>query len=101
MVAAVLGSNCTLRVAVWPGAKVSGGVIPDAVNPVPVIVTELMVTDKPPDEVKVTDCVAGEFKGTSPNDMLVALTLRTGVLVFSCKVTLLEMPPAVAVNVAL
>lgn len=96
-----MGSNCTLRVAVWPGVKVSGGVTPDTVNPVPAIVTELTVTDEPPDEVKVTDCVAGEFKGTSPNDMLVAFMLRTGLLVLSCKVTLLEMPPAVAVNMAL
>jgi hypothetical protein len=100
MAVAVVGSNCTFKVAVWPGFKVSGGVIPDMVNPVPVIVAELMVTDEPPEEVSVTDCVAGEFNGTSPNDMLVALRLRTGLLVFSCKAKLSDTPPAVAVNVA-
>lgn len=65
-----------------------GGVIPDIVKPVPVIVAELTVTDEPPEEVKVTDWVAGEFNGTSPNDMFVALRFRTGLLVFNCKAKL-------------
>lgn len=72
MLAAVVGSNCTFRVAVWPGCNVRGGVIPDIVKPVPVIAAELTVTDEPPEEVKITDWVAGEFNGTSPNDMFVA-----------------------------
>lgn len=100
MAAAVVGSNCTSRVAVWPGFRVSGSVIPDIAKPVPVMVAALTVTAKPPEEVSVTDCVVGEFNGTSPKDMLVALMLSTGLLVFSCKAKLSETPPAVAVSVA-
>lgn len=52
---AVVGSNCTANVATWPGVKVTGKVTPDIVNPVPVSVAALMVTDEVPVEVRVRD----------------------------------------------
>jgi len=52
-VPAVAGSNCTVKVAVWPGLRVAGNVTPEALNPVPVAVAALTVTAAVPDEVKV------------------------------------------------
>jgi len=37
--AAVVGANVTLKLALWPAAKVTGAVIPLRVNPVPVMLT--------------------------------------------------------------
>ena len=76
---AVVGSNCTVSVAAWLGFSVSGKVAPDIVNPVPVRVAALMVTDAVPEEVRVRDCVAGTLSATLPNAMLLALTLSAGI----------------------
>ena len=60
----------------------TGNVIPDIVNPSPVVVAMLMVTGAVPTDVKVTDWVADVFIWTEPKAKLVELMLRTGVPVF-------------------
>ncbi|MFZ0745074.1 MAG: hypothetical protein WAM85_11750 [Terracidiphilus sp.] len=63
---AVVGSNCTFRVAAWLAVKVTGKVDPDIVKPVPVSAAALIVTGALPVEVKVTDFVDGVFSDTVP-----------------------------------
>jgi hypothetical protein len=75
---ATVGSNCTLIVTVWFGLNVIGKVPPEIVNPLPLTVTELTVTAAVPVEDRITDCVAAEFRFTSPKAMLVALMLSVG-----------------------
>jgi hypothetical protein len=58
---------------------VTGKLDPDIENPVPATTAEFTVTGAVPLDVRVTDCVALEFKLTEPNGMLVALTARVGV----------------------
>lgn len=41
---AVVGENIAVKFAVWLAASVSGVVIPDTLNPVPLAVTEVTVT---------------------------------------------------------
>lgn len=98
---AVVGSNCTVSVATWPGVNVTGKVTPDIVNPVPVNAAALIVTDEVPVEVRVRDCVDGMHSPTSPNAKLVVLTLSVDVDAegFNCRPKVLEMLPALAVNV--
>ena len=74
-----VGSNCTLRVTAWPGFNVAGNVPPESEKPVPVTVAELTVTAAVPVDCKVTDCIAGAFTTTLPNDTLVALMLSVDV----------------------
>lgn len=54
-VPAIVGSNCTLRVVVWPGFSVTGNPPPDAENPFPNTPTVLTVTGAVPVEDKVSD----------------------------------------------
>ncbi len=96
---AVVGSNCTVSVAVWLGVKVSGKVAPETVKPVPITVAALTVTDAVPVEVKITDCVVGVFKFTSPKTRLVTLTLSVGVAVPNCKLKVSVTLPALALSV--
>ncbi|MFZ0745075.1 MAG: hypothetical protein WAM85_11755 [Terracidiphilus sp.] len=63
---AVVGSNCTFRVAAWLVVKVTGKVDPDIVKPVPVSAAALIFTGALPVEVKVTDFVDGVFNDTVP-----------------------------------
>lgn len=70
-----VGSNCTSRVAVCPGVNVIGNVAPDTVKPLPLTDPELTVTATLPVDVKTTDCVAGVFTATLPNEILVAFAL--------------------------
>jgi len=51
---AVVGSNCTVSVAVSFGFKVSGKVAPETVKPVPATLAALTVTAEVPVEDKVT-----------------------------------------------
>lgn len=81
------------------GASVIGRVAPARLKPFPATVAALTVTEAVPVEVKVTDCVAGEFRLTSPNAMLEALTVSLGTPTFSCKANDCVAPPAVAVSV--
>ena len=96
----MVGSNCTFRIAVWPGFKVSGKVAPEMEKPVPVTVAALTVTGAVPVEVRVSDRVAGVFNATLPKAMLVALMLKVGVAALSCREKLSVALPAVAVSVA-
>ena len=77
----------------------SGKVAPEAVKPVPLAVAALTVTEAVPDEVKVSDWVAGEFRLTLPKAMVVALTLSVGVPVPSCRAKVSVTEPALAVKV--
>jgi hypothetical protein len=76
---AVVGSNCTVSVAVWLGVKVRGKVVPEMEKPVPVTAAALTVTDAVPVDDNVTDFVVVEFTAKLPNGRLVALTPRIGV----------------------
>lgn len=98
---ALVGSNCTLRVAVWPGFRVTGKFIPDIENPEPLKVAELTVTEAVPVEVRVTDCVVGVPMTVLPNEMLVALMLSVEVPVVNWITKVSVTPPAVAVRVTL
>jgi hypothetical protein len=60
---------------------VTGKLDPDTENPVPVTVAEFTVTAADPLDVKVTVCTAWPFTVTAPNVMVVALTVRVGVVV--------------------
>ena len=96
----MVGSNCTFRIAVWPGFKVSGKVAPEMEKPVPVTVAALTVTGAVPVEVRVSDRVTGVFNATLPKAMLVALMFKVGVAALSCREKLSVALPAVAVSVA-
>jgi hypothetical protein len=52
---AAVGSNCTLRVAVWPGFSITGNPSPDIENPLPNTPAVLTVTGAVPVEDKVSD----------------------------------------------
>ena len=82
------------------GLRVRGKVAPETVKPVPVTVAALTVTDAVPEEVKVSDCVAGEFRETSPKPMVVALTLSVGTEAPSDRAKVFVTLLALAVRVA-
>ena len=50
---AVVGSNCTSRVALCPGFRVRGRVSPEIVKPAPLVVAALIVTAVEPVELNV------------------------------------------------
>ncbi len=66
----------TVMVAVCPGFKVTGAVIPVAPNSEPATEIEEIVTGAVPEEVSVTDCVPVLPTETFPNDTDEALTVR-------------------------
>ena len=80
---AVVGSNCTLRLAVWPGVNVRGKLGPDRVKPAPVTAAEPIVTGAVPVEDKTSVWFVVVFTATLPNATVVALTLSVGVYAFS------------------
>ena len=96
-----VGSNWRFSVAVCPGLRVSGKVTPLAEKPVPATVAELSVTGAVPEDVRVIDWVAGVLRFTSPNAIVVALTLSVGVPVFNCNAKVADTPASVAVRVTL
>jgi hypothetical protein len=53
---AVSGVKVTLKVVLWPAARVNGVVIPLSANPVPEMVALLRVTLEPPEFVMVAVC---------------------------------------------
>jgi hypothetical protein len=97
---AVAGSNCTSSVEVWPEFSVIGNVAAGSVKPVPLTLAALTVTAPVPEDVIVTDCVAGVFSWTLPKDMLDALSVRVVVGAFRVSANVFETPLAVAVSVA-
>ena len=70
------GSNCTLRVTVWPGARVIGRLAPVIEKPVPDSDAALTVTGTVPVEERTTGCETGEFTGTLPKATLEVLMPR-------------------------
>jgi hypothetical protein len=74
-------------------------VIPVAPNSEPATEIEEIVTVAVPVEVSVTDCVAVLPAATFPNDIDEVLTAKTGVAAFSCRETVLDVIPVVAVSV--
>ena len=79
----VVGTNCSVRLADWPGLNVTG-IVPLVIEkPVPETVAALTVTAAVPLDVRVTVCVVAEFTITLPNAMLVALMLSVGTAAFS------------------
>jgi len=80
---AVAGSNETWIVAACPAIKMRGEAPPESENPAPCTVARLTVTGKTPEDDKVTDCVAGVFRATSPKFKLFALTVSDGAPVFN------------------
>jgi hypothetical protein len=97
---AVNGANWIVRVAVWPGFRVAGNVIPETEKPVPVIDAALIVTGKVPVAVSVMDCAAVELATILPNGTLVASMLSEPPAVPSCTANVCEWPLAAAVMVA-
>jgi hypothetical protein len=73
-----VGSKCTSRVTAWLGFKVTGNVAPDILNPLPVIVPELIVTGAVPVEVRVTGCFDDVFTVTLANVRLAVLSVNCG-----------------------
>ena len=71
---AVVGANFTLSVVAWFGFRVIGKVAPDTVNPVPLIVANVIVSGMVPFEVNVTGRVALDPTATLPKLRLVGLT---------------------------
>jgi hypothetical protein len=65
-------------------------------NPLPLTVAALTVTAAVPVEERVSDCVLGEFKLTSPKAMVVALTPSVAVAAPSCNEKVSATLPAVA-----
>ena len=96
---AVAGSNCSFSVIDSPGFSIAGNVPPDMVKPVPIIDTPDMSRGPVPTEVNVTACVAGEFSGTLPKAMLVALTLIVDTAAPRLRLYIADTPAEVAVNV--
>jgi len=81
---AAVGSKPIASVAVCPGFNVTGAVMPDSENPVPVTDTPLIVNGAVPEDVTVTDLLVAVFNSSGPNATLVALKLNPGVTAFSC-----------------
>jgi hypothetical protein len=97
---AVEGSKLIVSVAVWPGFKVTGKLIPESPNPVPDTVAPLIVSATVPEEVNVTVFVMAVFSASVPNATLVLLKLSADVAAFKVRGKVFEIPPAVAVSVA-
>lgn len=106
MAPAAFGANCKFRVAVWPVFRVNGNVIPESVNPVPVMLTPLTITAAVPVDFRVTDCVEGTPTATLPKATLLALKVSVGLPVppatcgLSLRAKVLFTPSALEVTVA-
>ena len=82
---AAVGSNCTVRVAVWLGFRVSGKLAPETEKPEPASVAELMTTAAVPVEDRVIDCVVGVLTATLPKLRVEELTVSVGMAAFNCR----------------
>jgi hypothetical protein len=98
---AVVGSKLIVRVAVWPGFKVTGKLIPESAKPVPVTEALEIVTAAVPEDVSVTVFAMVVLSASVPNATLVALRPRPGVALegVRCSVNVAEIPFEVAVSV--
>jgi len=95
----VVGTNCSVMFADWPGFSVTGVVPLVMEKPVPETVAALTVTAAVPVDVRVIVWVVAEFTITLPNAMLVALMLSVGTAAFNCSENPIEVPPVAAVIV--
>ncbi len=75
---AVVGAKPTVRVAVWPGFRVSGKLTPDIVKPVPLTDPALRTSGAVPEEVSVTDPVPVAPTATVPKLTVAVLRVRVG-----------------------
>lgn len=96
---AVVGSNFTVRVAVWLGLSVSGKVAPEREKPAPLIVTELMTAEVVPVADSVIDCEVAVFTATLPKLTIEELRLSDATAAFNCSAKVRATPPAPAVSV--
>lgn len=98
-----VGLNTRFTVADFPGGNVTGKVRPAAVNPVPEVAAELIVTGPVPVEVRVSDCVDTEFNAACPKEteLELALSMDIGGAEGApiCRLKDAEDPSPVAVNV--
>lgn len=96
-----VGLNCTFTVTAWPGVSVTGNAAPVIVNPAPAIRALLTVSCEVPLDVSVIDCgVEAVFTWTFPKDTLLVLTVRLGTEAPNCSEKIVDVPPALAVRVA-
>lgn len=79
--------------------SVIGKLPPETVKPLPVTLAALMVTAALPVDVKISVCVAGEFRFTLPKAIVVAFTLSVATAAPSCRAKVFAKPPALAVSV--
>ena len=91
--------NLSVNVTVWPGFRVAGGVIPEALNREPATDIAEIATGAVPVELRVTDWVADCCVCRLPKLTVVELTARVGIDAFSCTLNVAEAAPAVAVSV--
>ena len=77
----------------------TGNCTPDTLKPVPVTATELTMTAAVPTDDSVTDCVAGSFTITFPNEIVAAFTLKVAWLRGDKRSEKVAVVPAVAVRV--
>jgi hypothetical protein len=82
---ALVGSNCTPSVAVWPGARVTGRPSLEIENPAPDNVAALTVTAMVPVEERTSGSATAELTGTLPKARLEALIPNAGMAAPSCK----------------
>lgn len=98
---AVAGSKPIVSVAVCPGFSVIAPLIPESVNPAPVIDTPLTVNAAVPEDVSVTVLPVAVFNASVPKATLVALSVIAGDDDdgFNSREYVSEMPFDVAVSV--
>ncbi len=77
-VPAAVGRNCSCKVTDWLGFNVIGKLPATRVKPAPEIEAEFTVTAEVPDDVSVTEPVAGEFTVTLPKLRVEALSVNCG-----------------------
>jgi len=73
-----VGRNRSCKVTDWLGLSVTGKLPETIVKPAPVIEAECTVTAEVPDDVSVTEPVAGEFTVTLPKLRVEALSVNSG-----------------------
>jgi hypothetical protein len=77
-VPAAVGRNCSCKVTDWLGFSVMGKLPAPRLKPAPAIEAEFTVTAAVPDDVSVTERVAGEFTFTLPKLRVEALSVNCG-----------------------
>jgi hypothetical protein len=71
---APVGTNCTFKSSLWPGASLIGNEVPAIENPDPETATEFTTTAVVPVELSVKVCLPVEDKATEPKSRLLEAT---------------------------